>query len=112
MAQRQRLQKLGRIMITTHQNIEKEEQKRIERTAKQRLQALKANDEETYLKLLGQAKDSRITHLLKQTDGFLKQLAQSVRQQQRNAIEKWGGDIYDDDEEDEDDSDDENGQGK
>ena len=74
-AQRQRLQRLGRIMVQTHQNIEKEEQKRVERTAKQRLQALKANDEETYLKLLGQAKDSRISHLLKQTDGFLNQLA-------------------------------------
>ncbi|KAJ4366825.1 transcriptional regulator [Neocucurbitaria cava] len=85
MAQRQRLQKLGRTMITTHQNIEREEQKRIERTAKQRLQALKANDEETYLKLLGQAKDTRISHLLKQTDGFLKQLADSVKAQQRSA---------------------------
>lgn len=84
LAQRQRLQKLGRTMITTHQNIEKEEQKRIERTAKQRLQALKSNDEETYLKLLGQAKDTRISHLLKQTDGFLKQLAASVKAQQRS----------------------------
>jgi ATP-dependent helicase STH1/SNF2 len=84
-AQRMRLQKLGRTMITTHQNIEKEEQKRIERTAKQRLQALKSNDEETYLKLLGQAKDTRISHLLKQTDGFLKQLADSVKAQQRSA---------------------------
>ncbi|KAJ4331168.1 transcriptional regulator [Didymella glomerata] len=88
-AQRQRLQKLGRIMITTHQNIEKEEQKRIERTAKQRLQALKANDEETYLKLLGQAKDTRISHLLKQTDGFLKQLAASVKAQQRNHSDRY-----------------------
>ena len=70
-------------------NIEKEEQKRIERTAKQRLQALKANDEETYLKLLGQAKDSRISHLLKQTDGFLNQLASSVKEQQRNMSQKY-----------------------
>ncbi|KAF2750297.1 hypothetical protein M011DRAFT_484143 [Sporormia fimetaria CBS 119925] len=88
-AQRSRLQKLGRTMITTHQNIEKEEQKRVERTAKQRLQALKANDEETYLKLLGQAKDTRISHLLKQTDGFLKQLSQSVKQQQRNHADRY-----------------------
>ncbi|KAF2114895.1 SNF2 family N-terminal domain-containing protein [Lophiotrema nucula] len=90
LAQRQRLQKLGRTMITTHQTIEKEEQKRIERTAKQRLQALKANDEETYLKLLGQAKDTRISHLLKQTDGFLKQLSNSVKQQQRSHAGRFG----------------------
>lgn len=89
-AQRIRVQKLGRMMITHHSLIEKEEQKRVERTAKQRLQALKANDEVTYLKLLGQAKDSRISHLLKQTDGFLSQLAASVKQQQRTAAENYG----------------------
>jgi ATP-dependent helicase STH1/SNF2 len=99
--QRSRLQKLGRTMLQTHQTIEKEEQKRIERTAKQRLQALKANDEETYLKLLGQAKDTRISHLLKQTDGFLKQLASSVKQQQRNAINRYGeGDLPESESED------------
>ncbi|KAL9612428.1 MAG: hypothetical protein Q9167_002976 [Letrouitia subvulpina] len=85
-----RIQKMGRQMIVQQQQIEKEEQKRVERTAKQRLQALKANDEETYLKLLGQAKDSRISHLLKQTDGFLSQLAASVKQQQRNVAERYG----------------------
>lgn len=86
---RARNQKLGRLMQQTHSNIEKEEQKRIERTAKQRLQALKANDEETYLKLLGQAKDSRISHLLKQTDGFLNQLASAVKEQQSNMSQKY-----------------------
>ncbi|KAK4158009.1 SNF2-family ATP dependent chromatin remodeling factor like protein [Chaetomidium leptoderma] len=91
-AQRGKTQKLSRIMYGHHFNIEKEEQKRIERTAKQRLQALKANDEEAYLKLLDQAKDTRITHLLRQTDGFLHQLASSVRAQQRQAAERYGND--------------------
>ena len=107
MQHKNRVQRLGRLMITTHSNIEKEEQKRIERTAKQRLQALKANDEETYLKLLGQAKDSRISHLLKQTDGFLNQLAASVKEQQRSTIGRYGGDIEEHEEEEEVDSDDE-----
>ena len=89
LAQKSKSQKLGRLMQQHHQHIEKEEQKRIERTAKQRLQALKANDEETYMKLLGQAKDSRISHLLKQTDGFLTQLAASVKQQQRSAAQNY-----------------------
>jgi len=108
--QRAKMQKLGKMMITHHQTIEKEEQKRIERTAKQRLQALKSNDEEAYLKLLDQAKDTRITHLLKQTDGFLAQLAQSVKAQQRKAVERYGGDndpIEDEDESDEDDGEEE-----
>ena len=91
-AQRARVQKLGRLMLAQHQHIEKEEQKRVERTAKQRLQALRNDDEETYLKLLGQAKDSRISHLLKQTDGFLGQLAASVKQQQRGAVQQYNDD--------------------
>jgi ATP-dependent helicase STH1/SNF2 len=86
---KQKVVKLGRMMLQQHQTLEKEEQRRIERTAKQRLQALRANDEETYLKLLGQAKDTRISHLLSQTDGFLKQLAASVKMQQRSAVERY-----------------------
>lgn len=105
---RARVQKLGRMMLQHHAHIEKEEQKRIERTAKQRLQALKSNDEEAYLKLLDQAKDTRITHLLKQTNGFLKQLAASVKQQQRSAAERYGDRGLDDDDlEDDEDEDDE-----
>ncbi|KAL4928702.1 putative RSC complex subunit (Sth1) [Aspergillus undulatus] len=99
--QRARTTKLGRMMIQHHQHMEREEQRRVERTAKQRLQALKANDEETYLKLLGQAKDSRISHLLNQTDGFLKQLAASVRAQQRNQAERYGEDLEAEEDEDE-----------
>ncbi|KAI9746662.1 MAG: hypothetical protein M1818_000376 [Claussenomyces sp. TS43310] len=110
-AQKQKTQKFGRMMLGQHQNIEKEEQKRVERTAKQRLAALKSNDEEAYLKLLDQAKDTRITHLLKQTDGFLNQLAASVKAQQRQAAERYGdenGDfVAEDDEEEEDDDDEE-----
>ncbi|RPB16418.1 hypothetical protein P167DRAFT_481275 [Morchella conica CCBAS932] len=89
-AREAKAQKLGRMMLQHHQHMEKEEQKRMERTAKQRLQALKANDEEAYLKLLDQAKDTRITHLLRQTDSFLQSLAASVRQQQRDAVQAYG----------------------
>ncbi|OTA66711.1 SNF21-like protein [Hypoxylon sp. EC38] len=89
-AAKNKMSRIGRAMHQHHFNIEKEEQKRIERTAKQRLQALKANDEEAYLKLLDQAKDTRITHLLRQTDGFLHQLASSVKAQQRQAAERYG----------------------
>ncbi|KAI1144110.1 chromatin remodeling complex SWI/SNF, component SWI2 and related ATPase [Hypoxylon sp. FL0543] len=89
-AAKNKMSRMGRAMHQHHFNIEKEEQKRIERTAKQRLQALKANDEEAYLKLLDQAKDTRITHLLRQTDGFLHQLASSVKAQQRQAAERYG----------------------
>ncbi|KAI5953470.1 STH1 [Candida jiufengensis] len=68
-----------------HQITEKEESKKSEKNAKQRLQALKANDEEAYLKLLDETKDHRITHLLKQTNQFLDSLTEQVKQQQDEA---------------------------
>ena len=46
----------GRVYFPRTVKSEKEEQKRIERTAKQRLAALKSNDEEAYLKLLTRLK--------------------------------------------------------
>ncbi|KAI5958362.1 STH1 [Candida theae] len=68
-----------------HQITEKEESKKLEKNAKSRLQALKANDEEAYLKLLDETKDHRITHLLKQTNQFLDSLTEQVRAQQDEA---------------------------
>ncbi|XBW38780.1 hypothetical protein QEN19_004364 [Hanseniaspora menglaensis] len=69
-----------------HQMMEREEQKRIERKAKQRLDALKMNDEEAYMKLIDQTKDTRITHLLRQTNTFLDSLADAVRVQQKSQL--------------------------
>ncbi|KAJ3562092.1 hypothetical protein NP233_g9787 [Leucocoprinus birnbaumii] len=77
-----RVVRLGRAVLNFHLYTEKEEQKRIERLAKERLKALKADDEEAYMKLIDTAKDTRITHLLRQTDAYLDSLAQAVQQQQ------------------------------
>lgn len=79
---------LGQSILQAHNYIEKEEQRRAERTAKQRLQALKANDEEAYIKLLDQTKDTRITHLLKQTNSFLDSLTQRVKAQQQEGTSR------------------------
>jgi len=81
-AAQDRLQRLGRAVLNFHAHTEKEEQKRIERISKERLRALKADDEEAYMKLIDTAKDTRITHLLRQTDAYLDSLAQAVVAQQ------------------------------
>ncbi|CAH2352316.1 nuclear protein Sth1p/NPS1 [[Candida] railenensis] len=73
---------ISRQINNFHTNTEKDEGKKLEKTAKQRLQALKANDEEAYMKLLDRTKDHRITHLLSQTNSFLDSLAQAVKVQQ------------------------------
>jgi ATP-dependent helicase STH1/SNF2 len=88
-----KLSKLGRTVIQYHHHIEKEEQKRIERIAKERIQALKNDDEEAYMKLIDEAKDTRLTHLLKQTGQFLETLTKSVVDQQNESkgMASFGG---------------------
>jgi ATP-dependent helicase STH1/SNF2 len=82
----QKQNKLGRMVLAFHSQIEKEEQKRMERISKERIKALKNDDEEAYLKLIDQTKDKRITHLLKQTDSYLDSLAQAVVAQQSDEL--------------------------
>lgn len=89
-----RITRLGKSVLAFHAHAEKEEQKRIERITKERLKALKADDEETYMKLIDTTKDTRITQLLRQTDGYLESLSQAVRAQQND-----GRDNYDFDQE-------------
>ncbi|ODV78096.1 uncharacterized protein CANTADRAFT_91528 [Suhomyces tanzawaensis NRRL Y-17324] len=85
---KEKLNRLNTKINSFHNQTAREEQKRIEKMAKQRLQALKSNDEEAYLKLLDHTKDTRITHLLKQTNQFLDSLAQAVQSQQKESSEK------------------------
>ena len=80
-----RITRLGKAVLSFHAHTEREEQKRIERISKERLKALKADDEEAYMKLIDTAKDTRITHLLRQTDAYLDSLAQAVMEQQRDS---------------------------
>lgn len=84
----QRRAKLVKQVMHHHGNFEKEEQKRVEKVAKDRLKALKADDEEAYLKLLDQQKDTRLTYLLRQTDEFLGGLAAKVMSQQSETASK------------------------
>ena len=81
-AAQERVMRLSRAVVNFHAMTEKEEQKRIERLTKERLRALKADDEEAYMKLIDTAKDTRITHLIRQTDSYLDSLAQAVVAQQ------------------------------
>ncbi|BGP26359.1 ATP-dependent helicase STH1/SNF2 [Rhodotorula toruloides] len=90
-----KFQKLGKALLKFHIDAEREEQKRVEKVSKERLKALRADDEEGYLKLIDTAKDTRITHLLRQTDSFLDSLAAAVSAQQNEAraeVEDAGGD--------------------
>lgn len=78
--------KIGRTVLKLHADTERDEARRVERVAKERLNALKADDEEAYLKLIDTAKDTRITHLIRQTDAYLEGLAQAVQAQQNDDV--------------------------
>ncbi|SAL96136.1 hypothetical protein [Absidia glauca] len=78
--------KLGRAVLQYHVYIEKEEQKKVERISKERIQALKNDDEEAYMKLIDEAKDTRLTQLLKQTGEFLGSLTLAVVDQQNDPV--------------------------
>ncbi|KAJ2003170.1 ATP-dependent DNA helicase Snf21, partial [Coemansia thaxteri] len=84
-AQQQRMGRMGRAVLAFHATAEREEQKRRERVSRERVQALKAGDEEAYLKLVDKEKDTRIAHLLKQTDQYLSTLIEAVHRQQQSA---------------------------
>jgi ATP-dependent helicase STH1/SNF2 len=87
-AEGEKMRRLGRAIMKLHSDTEKEEQRRVERLAKERLKALKNDDEDAYLALLGEAKDSRIGHLLKQTDQYLETLAAAVVDQQNDDVHR------------------------
>lgn len=85
----EKAKRLGLAVLRMHKDIEREEQKRLEKLAKERLKALKNDNEDGYRALIDQAKDTRITHLLKRTDAYLDSLANQVRLQQEDV--KSGG---------------------
>ncbi|CAG8555954.1 5797_t:CDS:1, partial [Acaulospora colombiana] len=79
-------EKLGRSVIIYHAQLQKQVQKQLERSSRERINALKNNDEEAYMKLIDEHKDKRITHLLRQTDMFLSSLTKAVVDHQKDHI--------------------------
>ncbi|ESW97143.1 hypothetical protein KL918_000752 [Ogataea parapolymorpha] len=76
---------LAKALQHFHSQVEKDESKKLERIAKQRLAALRSNDEEAYMQLLTKTKDTRLHHLIQQTNNFLDSLANAVKVQQDEA---------------------------
>lgn len=65
-----------------HEKHKKEEEKVKRKTERARIQALKSNDEQEYLKLIKQEKNTRLTHILKKTDEYIDILKRRIRVQQ------------------------------
>lgn len=72
--------KLNKAIMLHHANAEREQKKEQERIEKERMRRLMAEDEEGYRKLIDQKKDKRLAFLLAQTDEYIVNLTEMVKQ--------------------------------
>ncbi|KAJ3194827.1 hypothetical protein HK101_001829 [Irineochytrium annulatum] len=77
--------KFGASVLKYHIFAQKEEERRIAQLQEERMNALKANDEEAYLRLIDKAKDTRITQILSQTQSYLDKLSENIVNQKTTA---------------------------
>ncbi|CAG2107217.1 unnamed protein product [Medioppia subpectinata] len=75
-----KVSKVNKAVAVYHANTEREQKKEQERVEKERMRRLMAEDEEGYRKLIDQKKDKRLAFLLSQTDEYIKNLTDMVRQ--------------------------------
>ena len=83
-----KIQKLNRAILNWHANAEREQKKEQERIEKERMRRLMAEDEEGYRKLIDQKKDKRLAFLLSQTDEYINQLTDMVKQHKKDTRKK------------------------
>ncbi|XP_049821381.1 ATP-dependent helicase brm-like isoform X2 [Aethina tumida] len=75
-----KLVRLNKAIMNYHANAEREQKKEQERIEKERMRRLMAEDEEGYRKLIDQKKDKRLAFLLSQTDEYIGNLTEMVKQ--------------------------------
>jgi len=75
-----RIGRVNKAMMNYHANAEREQKKEQERIEKERMRRLMAEDEEGYRKLIDQKKDKRLAFLLSQTDEYIGNLTEMVKQ--------------------------------
>lgn len=84
--------RLNKAVLNYHANAEREQKKEQERIEKERMRRLMAEDEEGYRKLIDQKKDKRLAFLLSQTDEYIGNLTEMVKQhkieQKRKQVEE------------------------
>ncbi|KAF5276830.1 hypothetical protein FQA39_LY06382 [Lamprigera yunnana] len=75
-----KLARINKAVMNHHANAEREQKKEQERIEKERMRRLMAEDEEGYRKLIDQKKDKRLAFLLSQTDEYISNLTEMVKQ--------------------------------
>ena len=80
--------KLGRAIVSWHQNTEREQKKEQERRERERMRHLMNEDEVGYRKLIDEKKDKRLAYLLSQTDAYIISLVNLVQEHQNDIKKK------------------------
>ncbi|KAL1138772.1 hypothetical protein AAG570_008834 [Ranatra chinensis] len=80
--------RLNKAVLNYHANAEREQKKEQERIEKERMRRLMAEDEEGYRKLIDQKKDKRLAFLLSQTDEYICNLTEMVKQHKEEQARK------------------------
>lgn len=88
-----RLGRINKAIMNYHANAEREQKKEQERIEKERMRRLMAEDEEGYRKLIDQKKDKRLAFLLSQTDEYIGNLTEMVKQHKVDQHKKKEEDI-------------------
>ncbi|XP_065207494.1 ATP-dependent helicase brm-like [Planococcus citri] len=83
-----KIAKLNKAILNYHANAEREQKKEQERIEKERMRRLMAEDEEGYRKLIDQKKDKRLAFLLSQTDEYIGNLTEMVKQHKMDQRKK------------------------
>lgn len=88
-----RMSRINKAIMNYHANAEREQKKEQERIEKERMRRLMAEDEEGYRKLIDQKKDKRLAFLLSQTDEYICNLTEMVKQHKVDQMKKKEEDL-------------------
>ena len=95
-AKRSDCARMGRAVRQQLESVETRKGKQEEKEEARRLQALKENDMESYMQLVQETKNSRLRHLLDQTDDYISTINRMVQAQRKEAeLSHRDGDVVD-----------------
>ena len=78
--------RLSKAVIADFDSKAKRESKERDRAQRERLRALRENNIDEYMKLVTETKNERLTQLLEETDGYLRELGAKIEEQKRELI--------------------------
>ncbi|KAM0686767.1 ATP-dependent DNA helicase Snf21 [Conglomerata obtusa] len=80
-AKSERIEKVYKTIFDICQNLERDEQKRIEKETKEKMKVLKMTDEQGYNNFIKENRENRINYILAKTDEYIDEISKKIRMQ-------------------------------